>query len=76
MSFLKSFEKTAVTDLSEQARNEATASFEVAIPGTSLRSTAETGQRRKANTRTDGVLNEDRQFDPKYKVNWRTARAP
>jgi hypothetical protein len=60
MSFTKGFIKTAVMDLSSDAMITATAPMETAIPGTSLRATAETGQPKKVNARTFNVYNEGR----------------
>lgn len=76
MNFIVSFAKIAVDELAVQALNEATASMESAVPGASLKDSAETGQRRKGNSRTTGVLNEDRDMNPKLKVNWKNSREP
>ena len=76
MNFMKSFTKIAVDELARQALNEATAPMEAAVPGSSLKPAAETGQRRKGSGRTSGVLNEDRDMNPKLKINWQNSRFP
>ena len=76
MSFVSSFTKIAVTDLSRDALNAATCAFDTAVPGSEARATMETGQKRKVNARTPGVLNEDRDMDPKKRINWRNSRLP
>lgn len=73
MGFLSGFLKVA-ENLSDQALIEATTSFQDAVPGTSLRDKAETGQARGRATRTFNVRNEDKQFGKQFKVKYDTSR--
>lgn len=73
--FTAAFEKVAVDDMSESARILALAPMQTAVPGTELRSKAETAQARGRATRT-GVMNEDKQFGSKYRIKWRNSRLP
>ena len=75
MRFLPAFEKSAVVDMSEEARVTALAPMQTAVPGTSLRDGAETAQARGRTTRT-GVLNEDREMGSKFRRRWRNSRLP
>ena len=75
MIFIAAFEKVAVEELQESARLEAMAPMQSAVPGTELRSKAETAQARGRATRT-GVMNEDKQFGSKYHTKWRNSRLP
>jgi hypothetical protein len=67
MSFIAGLDKTAVMDLSSEAMITALAPMQTAVPGTSLRASAETGQRKKMNTRTFNVYNEGRSANPSLK---------
>lgn len=71
--FKVGFEKIAL-NLPDQALVEANAPMETAVPGTSLRDEAETGQPKKKNTRTHNVINEDRVYNKKLRVKSETAR--
>lgn len=67
------FLKTA-EHLAEVAHDLSGVSMADAVPGTELRGRAETGQYRGKNYRTEGVLNENREFAAKYKRKAQSAR--
>jgi len=74
MSFLDGFLKIS-ENMAEKAHLEATTSFQDAVPGTELRSDAETGQHKVKSGRTQNVQNEDRQFKKELKVKYDTSRS-
>ena len=73
-AFVIGFAKTAVIDLPDEARYGALVPMQDYVPGRNM--DKETGQRRKVNTRTEGVRNEDREFSPAIKHEVENARVP
>lgn len=76
-SFVSSFEKTAnAGNLPERAHELAGFDQQDYSSGSELKANAEveTGQRKAQNTRTQGVKNENREMDSRYKVKAQTAR--
>lgn len=73
MSFCQGLRKVA-EDMSAEAKITATAPFQDAVPGTSLRGKAETGQARGRATRSGGVANENREFNALLRHNAESAR--
>jgi hypothetical protein len=68
------FKKTAEPILAMDALQLSGVPMQDAVPGTSIRSDAETGQFKGKNYRTRGVQNEDKEFNPKLKQKAQTAR--
>jgi len=73
-AFVLGFAKTAVMDLSEDARYLATVPMQDYVKGSNL--DKETGQARKGNFRTQNVRNEDREFTSAIRHKVRNARPP
>lgn len=72
--FVVGFKKVA-ENMADRAHLEATTSFQDAVPGTSLREVAETGQNKMKSGRTFNVQNEDKQFKKDLKVKYDTSRS-
>ena len=75
-AFVDGFFKTAVMDLSEEARYNAIVPMQDYVKGSRLYENRETGQARKGNYRTQNVRNEDREFTPAILHKWKNARQP
>lgn len=73
-AFITGLSKTAVMDLSEEARYSSIAPFQDYVKGSNL--DKDTGQRRKGNLRTQNVRNEDKEFTPAIKHDVDNARRP
>lgn len=73
-AFANGFSKVAVVDLPEEARYLAIVPMQDYVKGSNL--DKETGQRKQVNARTPGVLNEEREFNPKLRHNWKNTRQP
>jgi len=76
-AFVTGFDKVAVVDLSEEARYKAIAPMQDYVPGrVGNQLDTDTGQRRKANMRTQNVRGEDREFTQALKHDVVNARRP
>lgn len=75
MGFSHGFYKVAV-NLPEQAAELANFQNEAYMPGSGARETAETGQAKGRATRTQGVINEDKEFTAGKRHLHRTSRGP
>jgi hypothetical protein len=72
-AFVLGFEKRALLELAEEARQLSIDNFQDRVKGSDI--PKETGQRRKGNLRT-GVANEDREMNPALRHNWKNSRQP
>jgi hypothetical protein len=73
-AFVDSFRKIAVVDLPEESRYLATVPMQDYVKGQNL--DKETGQRKKVNTRTENVQNENRELKPELRHLWKNSREP
>jgi hypothetical protein len=73
-SFVKGLAKAAEASMSMEANQQSGWSIGDEMPGTALRNNAETGQFKGKSLRTEGVQNEGKEFNQKFKQKAQTAR--